>query len=333
MSFEEGKVNLAVFSLEENPYKPKELLEKLSKRAVASSDLTLECQGWASGKVLLDSRIDEESCMNEMYPILNWRKQYIKVDPYIKKEMVRQMIAVHRQQNRIWDISKAEREKIKEQVNDELRRKTEPTVRGMQVVIQGKYVFFGTANVRDVTMGPARALRNAGLTLVLPTHYSSAGGDMFMAGRRFLTWLVYHSNHDGVFVSASGPVEVVANDDKKDVISQCESATLRGRLVMLSPELNHAITTGSKLIRKAHLTMSFDAEESEVSAANIKCEFTFDADRWTFGGLTLPRECETFTERIVAIEQLYEAFERLFKEWKREEQHAAGMDFLPGLEE
>lgn len=23
----------------------------------------------------------------------------------------------------------------------------------------------------------------------------------------------------------------------------------------------------------------------------------------------------------------------LFKEWKREEQHAAGMDFLPGLEE
>ena len=95
-------MNLAVFSLEENPYKPKELLEKLSKRAVASSDLTLECQGWASGKVLLDSRIDEESCMNEMYPILNWRKQYIKVDPYIKKEMVRQMIAVHRQQNRIW---------------------------------------------------------------------------------------------------------------------------------------------------------------------------------------------------------------------------------------
>lgn len=101
----------------------------------------------------------------------------------------------------------------------------------------------------------------------------------------------------------------------------------------LSPELNHAITTGSKLIRKAHLTMSFDAAESEVSAANIECEFTFDADRWTFGGLTLPRECETFTKRIVAIEQFYEAFEQLFKEWKREEQHAAGMDPLPGLEE
>lgn len=323
-------MNLTVFSLEENPYKPKELLEKLSTRAVASSDLTLECQGWASGKVLLDSRIDEESCMNEMYPILNWRKQYIKVDPYIKKELVRQIIA---ERDRIWYISKAEREKIKEQVNDELRRKTEPTVRGMQVVIQGNYVFFGTANVRDVTMGPARALRNAGLTLVLPTHYSSAGGDMFMAGRRFLTWLVYHPNHDGVFVSASGPVEVVANDDKKDVISQCESATLRGGLVMQSPELNHAITTGSKLIRKAHLTMSFDAERPEVSEENIECEFTFDADRWTFGGLTLPREWNTFTERILAIEQLYEAFERLFKEWKREEQHAAGMDFLPGLEE
>lgn len=330
MSFEEGKVNLAVFSLEENPYKPKELLEKLSKRAVASSDLTLECQGWASGKVLLDSRIDEESCMNEMYPILNWRKQYIKVDPYIKKELVRQIIA---ERDRIWYISKAEREKIKEQVNDELRRKTEPTVRGMQVVIQGKYVFFGTANVRDVTMGPARALRNAGLTLVLPTHYSSAGGDMFMAGRRFLTWLVYHPNHDGVFVSASGPVEVVANDDKKDVISQCESATLRGGLVMQSPELNHAITTGSKLIRKAHLTMSFEAERPEVNAEDIECEFTFDADRWTFGGLTLPREWNTFSERIIAIEQFYEAFEQLFKEWKREEQHAAGMDFLPGLEE
>ena len=246
--------------------------------------------------------------------------------------MVRQMIAVHRQQNRIWYISKAEREQIKEQVNDELRRKTEPTVRGMQVVIQGKYVFFGTANVRDVTMG-ARALRKAGLILVLPTHYSSAGGDMFMAGRRFLTWLVYHSNHDGVFVSASGPVEVVANDDKKDVISQCESATLRGGLVMQSPELNHAITTGSKLIRKAHLTMSFEAERPEVNAEDIECEFTFDADRWTFGGLTLPREWNTFTERILAIEQLYEAFERLFKEWKREEQHAAGMDPLPGLEE
>lgn len=332
MSFEEGKVNLTVFSLEKNPYKPKELLEKLSTRA-ASSDLTLECQGWASGKVLLDSRIDEESCMNEMYPILNWRKQYIKVDPYIKKEMVRQMIAVHRQQNRIWDISKAEREKIKEQVNDELRRKTEPTVRGMQVVIQGKYVFFGTANVRDVTMGPARALRDARLPLVLPTHYSSAGGDMFMAGRRFLTWLVYHPNHDGVFVSASGPVEVVANDDKKDVISQCESATLRGGLVMQSPELNHAITTGSKLIRKAHLTMSFEAERPEVNAEDIECEFTFDADRWTFGGLTLPREWNTFSERIIAIEQFYEAFEQLFKEWKREEQHAAGMDPLPGLEE
>lgn len=79
--------------------------------------------------------------------------------------------------------------------------------------------------------------------------------------------------------------------------------------------------------------MSFDAEKSEVSAANIECEFTFDADRWTFGGLTLPRECKTFTERIVAIEQFYEAFEQLFKEWKREERHAAGMVFLPGLEE
>lgn len=126
MSFEEGKINLTFFLLEKNPYKPKELLKKLSTRAVASSDLTLECQGWASGKVLLDSRIDEESCMNEMYPILNWRKQY---------------------------------------------------------------------------------------------------------------------------------------------------------------------------------------------------------------RLTLPRECKTFTERIVAIKQFYEAFEQLFKEWKREEQHAAGMDFLPGLEE
>ena len=154
-----------------------------------------------------------------------------------------------------------------------------------------------------------------------------------MAGRRFLTWLVYHPNHDGVFVSASGPVEVVVNDDKKDVISQCESATLRGGLVMQSPELNHAITTGSKLIRKAHLTMSFEAERPEVNAEDIECEFTFDADRWTFGGLTLPREWNTFSERIIAIEQFYEAFEQLFKEWKREEQHAAGMEPLPGLEE
>ena len=102
----------------------------------------------------------------------------------------------------------------------------------------------------------------------------------------------------------------------------CAKAKIEGGTVANSVELNTMLDQ-KKHIRKAKLSL--------VRGEDV-WRFTFDADAWNFSGLELPKDCETFADRIQAIRDLYDEMDGLFNAWKTAQAAALGIQELPNME-
>lgn len=338
MSIQHGKMNLTVYRIDTAP-DCHELLEAVAKHAAppiehAKANPSGESIGWTSGEMLLCENITEENSLIALRPVFHLRSTVKKIDAGLLKAVIQREEANFLKVNGREFVPRKERKRIKEEAIERLIPDAKLTVKGVEVVVDGDLLLIGSTSEKDCDTAIMLLYKDSELEASVPKH-TSPTGDAWTGGRQFLTWLFGKIQRDGndmdeeTQIMVDGPIEVIAGEpDNADTPMPkgsefCTSATLRGDLVVKSGELRQSLETEKKLIHKAKLRLT---RGERIWA------FTFDADKWTFGSLELPKDCEDFADRLDAIRELHDALEGIFNTWKTAAAIAAGIQELPNME-
>jgi len=333
MGFQKGKLKLSMYRIDDNPHNGAiELIEAAAKKAaIPISDVKTTPDGvsigFASGKILLDSQITEGNSLIDGYAVLNVRSTAKKIDAGLLKAVIQREEAAYRKANNSEFVPKKARRQIKEESVERLMADATLAVKGTELVFDGDRLLIGATSARECDTVCDLLLKDLGVVSEWKKH-TDATGDSFGAGRKFLTWL-FNCVKEGVSmpgfvqVMIEGPLELLAPDDCDSAENgNCTKAKLEGGTVANSIELDTALAI-KKTIRKA---------KPALAKGDAVWKFTFDADAWNFSGLELPKECETFADRMDAIRELYDEMEKLFNTWKIAQATELGIVELPNME-
>ncbi len=321
MPFEHGTFAVAIFALPDEL--PEDYLEFFEGMKAGILDAVKEEPqiGWVSGRHLLETTIDEVTSVCGGHLFLNLRKAERKIPASLLNAICRREELVYMQANETSVVPSRQKKQIKEEAIEKNLMKMPPTISGTSMVIDmaSKILYLGTSstaqidnfiaffykttNIEPVMVTPAYLLEHRfEMTEVsLPVvKFAENGDDETTPGRDFLTWLWYYSECEdgaikvdqyGEFAFAiEGPLTFAFAAEARGA---AETTLKKGDSPLRSAEAKAALNVGKKL-KKAKFIL---ARGEDVWSGS------FDADHFTFSGLSLPEGEEMdrdsrFAERI-----------------------------------
>ncbi len=346
MSFEAGPLSLLICPLR-NPL-PEDFLARFAANSGGRLDDVKDepVLGWVSGRHLLESEINESTCICGGHVSMNLRKVERKIPPQLLNAMCRRDELAWSLANDQPIVPRKKRKEIKEEAIERMLPKMPPTISATAFAIDRtrNILYFAGTSLAQFDAFVVEFTRALGMDCepvpvsveewMLELFQKSANdlpdisftdkkgaGDEPQPGRDFLTWLWFETeqnggrlHHDefGDFVlSLEGPLTLAFSPGKTkdpELAGSGESVIKKGN-PMLSAEAKASLSGGKKL-RKAKLMLARgDAD---------KWTFSFDADTFAFNGLSLPEGEEMelnarFEERIFLINILYEVMKAYFR--------------------
>ncbi|OGV51047.1 MAG: hypothetical protein A2017_12735 [Lentisphaerae bacterium GWF2_44_16] len=322
MPFESGSFTLSIFRMPEKL--PENYLELFASNNAGTLDSVKDepISGWVSGRYLLETRIDEETAISGGHLYLNLRTAERKIPSMLLKAICRREELAYIQANKAISVPSKIRREIKEEAVEKNLMKMPPTISAVSFVIDmaSGLLYLGTGSTAQIDnflgcfhkttqLEPLqlniedmmeRLFKGRESDLPTLTFSADAGKDEGPApGRDFLTWLWYYSEKEGGSVKLDkygefemmieGPLTFAFSEEAK---GSAETNLKKGN-PLRSAEAKAALNVGKRL-KKAKITIVRGEEIWTCS---------FDADKFVFGGVSLPdgEEMEPdsrFAERI-----------------------------------
>ena len=340
MPFESGSTALTICNLSSKL--PADHLERFAANGAGRlDDVKAEpVIGWVSGRHLLENDINEATAICGGHLYLNLRKAERKIPSALLKAICRREELAYMQANDAGSVPSKERKRIKAEAIERNLMKMPPSFSAVPFVVDmvKGVLFAGTASQKQlenlialfhksVEVEPvpisvnelmARAIKG-GSESDLPnlSFCGPAGKDIDpVPGRDFLTWFWYFTEETGgkIKVPGEGDFEAMVEGPltfafpNSEAKGAAESAVKKGGCPQVSAEAKAALAVGKKL-KKCKFNI---VRGQEVWSG------TFDADKFTFTGLTLPEGEEMernarFAERVDRIHTFSKAIEAYFK--------------------
>ncbi len=352
MPFDHGTFTLAVFSLRDAlPDEPEQAFANYQAGPLDNVELDEPQVGWVTGRYLLENNIDSNNAWSGGCLNLAYRKAERKVPAALLNAICRREELVYMLAHKSTFVPRKEKKQIKEQVLETYSMKIPPAISGVPFVIDpaAKMVYVATSSQAQhdeivslmyKTIGQEPLAWNPGWLLEealqktessCPTlNFCAAAvsdGEMTI-GRDFLTWLWYfneegegkveHPQYGEFEVLVEGPLSFALSSEARGA---GEITLKKGECPSRSAEAQAALNVGKKL-KKAKVS---------ITRGNDVWSFTFDADRFTFGSMSLPEGEELeqesrFAERMQNILVFTEAWKLFFVKF-------AEMLYAPDFEE
>lgn len=337
MPFEKGSVTIAIYRLTEKL--PENYLEFFAANTAGTLDSVKDepVTGWVSGRHLLEVKIDEETAICGGHVYLNMRTAERKIPATLLNAICRREEFVYMQANNTISVPSKIRKEIKEDAIEKNLMKMPPSISAVPFVIDMAsdmlYLGTGSPTQRDnfleffhktveVEPFPVDAqdmmhrLFDATVTDLPAIRFSAEGqaDSEPVPGRDFLTWLWYYSEEGGGKISldnygdfecmVEGPLTFAFSAEAK---GSAEANIKKGN-PMRSAEAKAALQVGKKL-KKAKVT---------IVRGQDAWAFTFDADKFVYGSLSLPdgEEMEIascFAERVTFLHIFNLAMQEYFR--------------------
>ncbi|MDD2404685.1 MAG: recombination-associated protein RdgC [Lentisphaerae bacterium] len=321
MPFEHGTFALSIFALpDELPENYLELFDGM-KAGILDSVKDEPQVGWVSGRHLLENTIDEVTALCGGHLYLNLRRAERKIPSSLLNAICRREELAYMQANDTSAVPYKQKKMIKEEAIEKNLMKMPPSISGTPMVIDmaSKMLYLGTGSgaqidnfvahfyktlkIEPVQITPEWVLENrfqmTEVSLPVVMFSENCDGET-TPGRDFLTWIWYYSEcHEGMinvgqygeFVFAiEGPLTFAFAAEARGA---GETTLKKGDSPLRAAEAKAALTVGKKL-KKSKFIMARGTDTWSGS---------FDADSFTFSGLTLPEGEEMdrdsrFAERI-----------------------------------
>ena len=328
MSFESGSVS---FRFMELPHAfPKDALALFAEHAAPALETTgaSVVRGWVTGRHLLDTKIDEETAQLGGYYRLQLRESVRKVPAgYLKAECKMEELATLAALGRAF-LKAPERAEIRAGVLERLLPNMPPQIKAYPFVYgpgeDHLFASVGSDNAFDALNGLLRETlgfsADAGDPAVLAerlrrvdvrewegTSFSPEMKDEALVpapGREFLTWLWFRAETgDGQVKLSDGSELGVLLEGPLAFVNEGNGAhtvTLRNGAPEVGAETKACLLAG-KTLASARLTFAADADTA--------WRFHFDADRFAFRSLSLPKgeaqldAASRFRERMEFLER------------------------------
>ncbi len=335
MSFESGSFAITAFRLPDKL--PENILELFNGKAAEKLDDVKDEQsiGWVSGRHLLEREIDETTSVLGGHPHLHLRISQRKVPAALLKAECRKQELEYLLQNNAQHVPAKVRREIRKDVLERRTIQMPPTINGIPLVFdrKAKVLYFGSASQKvtdifleklyeTIKIDPIKldadelmfACCKQKADVLDPLNFTEKSKDTsHCPGRDFLTWLwffsetagkINHKQYGDFEIYIDGPFTLAFGEEAEGA---AETVVRKGNPAK-SAEVKAALSVGKKL-RKAKITLN---RGKEIWKAN------FDADRFTFSGLTLPdgEELEhnsAFAERMDNLNIFFEATLELFR--------------------
>lgn len=332
MSFEKGSVSLRVFKSMTGDMTPHEMVEKFASHPIASMEMipSSGCDGWATGRHLLDNNINDDSAIVSGRVRVSLVSAERKIPGTLFKTECKLEELALMEARGVNFISRAERKEIAQSIRERMLPDMPPSLSGIDVLTtdDGCYAtaisdsqmdFFtvswskalGAMAMAYTPTLAAKMLCNFDVLALSSTSFSPEVLDSYVeqdVGTEFLTWLWYFSeNCSGVHGEFSfmidGPFTFVHEGEGAHEI------IIRKGNPGISQEAKSALMAGKKL-RKAKLTIARDQEE-----------WTCLIDgSWALNSLKMPKiepldPVSFFEERILSINTFVGALENVFKQF------------------
>mgnify|MGYP003307961879 CR=1 FL=1 len=300
--------------------------------------------GWVSGRHLLETEINENTCICGGHLYMNLRKAERKIPSQLLNAICRrEELALMQAEDKI-ALTRKERAQIKADAIEKNLMKMPPAISATPILVDRAFnvLYFGSSSLSSFDAFIAEFMRAVNVEPVPITpnelmeklfHKTEAdipslsfttekgAEDEPMPGRDFLTWLWFCAETQpdiltgtdlGNFhITVLGPLNFAFSPAKAkdpDLCGAGESVVKKGN-PLASAEAKAALRVGKKL-RKAKIILA--RSESE------KWTFTFDADTFAFSSLALPEGEEMelnarLEERVTFLHVLHRAMEEYFK--------------------
>lgn len=346
MPFESGTIPLIICSL--SGKLPEDVLARLENcRAGRLDDVQDQpLVGWVSGRHLLETEINDVTAIAGGHLYVNLRKAERKIPASLLNAICRReelaFIQANDSPSGLFKISRKEKKRIREEAIARNLMKMPPSISAIPVVVdRASNIFYaGTSSLKAFDLVAAEFRKAVDVEPIPLTvrelmfkHFQRSESDLpnlsfngrpcgeATPGRDFLTWLWYYAETGqgllqvrglgGFNVIVEGPLTFAIAGDEAPGASE---STVKKGCPQMSAEAKAALAVGKKL-RKAKILLAHGDME--------KWSFTFDADAFTFSGVSLP-ETETmefnsmFEERVTFLDLLRQAVEAYFKRFAEE---------------
>ncbi len=340
MPFDHGSFALTICPLS-SPL-PDDFLKKLQAASAGKlEDVAEEPEiGWVSGRFLLETEINETTSICGGHLYLNLRKAERKIPASLLNAICRRDELAYMKANETFSVPRQEKKRIREDAVKRNLMKMPPVISGTPIVVDRalNVLYAGTASLSQVDQIVSAFVSQLGVEPIpmtvgelmlklfkeeagaLPSlsfsRNASAAGMDFTPGRDFLTWLWYYSELNGgeleiencgrFQVGIEGPLTFGFSAEAKGA----EESVVKKGCPQLAAEAKAALAVGKKL-KKAKVLLARDQDV---------WTFTFDADRFTFSGLSLPEGEEMdresyFAERVEYLHVFHRAIEEYFRKF------------------
>ena len=336
MPFDHGSFSFTMFDL------PGELPENLVELFAAAKAGSLDGIsgepeiGWVTGRHLLDTAIDAESCDLGGSYYLMLRQAVRKIPGALLTAICRREELAWMRANQQEFISGKVRREIREEMIEKHLQKMPPALSGIPMVLEPHsrrlYVgatsqtqidlfidnFYRVTGVEPVQIMPGELLEQLGFgtSATFPALNAGAGatGGEPCIGRDFLLYLWFYGETTGKLshpdlgefdLMIEGPLVFAGDGEER---GSAEAVIKKGGSPLRSAEAKAALLIGKKL-KKAKLTLTRD---------NQIWSGSFDADNFCFGSFRLPEgeamnEYERFAERVENLGVFRDALTAYFK--------------------
>jgi hypothetical protein len=331
MSFESGSISFRAFYVPKGL--PEDVVSKFAKNALPPVDAIGRdgAAGWVTGRHMLDRNITDDTARMAGYLRLCLVTAEKKVpDALLKAECKMEELAVMQAEGLSF-IKRADRIRIRKDVMARLQPTMPPTLNGISMVHDAnRNMLYATATSDSkcdkFTLEFNRASGSEAVPVDVATaakmrkdiSVSNFGPGSFSpnvkdvdavsdVGQDFLTWLWFYSEAKGGTIEIQGKSCAVAIGGPITLLHEAEGAhvaVLKDGNPMMSSEIKPAMLSGKKL-SKAKVTIARGEEMWET---------TFDAKRFTFGSLKMPKGDEkldavsAFQQRMVSLDTFMEIF-------------------------
>ncbi|HCN10243.1 MAG TPA: hypothetical protein DIT01_20130 [Lentisphaeria bacterium] len=335
MGFDSGSF---AFSVCHMPAKmPDDALERFADRKAPPLQYVKDKEelGWVTGRHLLDTRIDDETAYMGGYLHLVLRSAQRKIPPSLLKAECKMAEFAMMEGNNGAFLTRKERKKIKEEVQDRLLEGMPPSLAGTPFVYDPNndllyvgafsrakidafiFFFYDTVGIEPVLLSPELIAENFldySIDSVAPLSFSphrAEGDEEGGLGRDFATWIWYFQDveggtfdvpHLGEFgVMVDGPMCFAAEGP-----GALETVIRKG-MPTNSAEAKASLMVGKKIMKAKYIM----TKEKQTWVFNL------DAATFNFQAVTLPAGEDLdagghFQERMYFIDTMRRAFLHLF---------------------
>jgi len=277
--------------------------------------------GFTSGKAAMDAEINEKNSVIDGVLKLHYRTIQKKVVAPMLRALIEKMEEEARAEND-GRLTRKERKQIKEDARMVLEKDAPYTIKEIEIVFGKTEILIGSTSRHDVEV-----VENMLRTLHISTRRVWPVPPANSNRAEFFSWLMNGEKkpwgQKEIETSFAGAVEFYADGVKTDEEnSACTKATLDGPAVSESEEIRTVLKNRKNISRaKIHL-----------SDGSTAWTFKFDAEQWTFHSVKITGSFgDGLYVRSIQLCRLNTIMTGLFEAWKKQQEEAAGIQELPGL--